>query len=104
MSSQQSNTTPNLFAGKANTILDFLRQLYPNGPWVLTAIVPDGSTETKTLQPDTEAKLRAFVEKYDGKRNIYYLVNEPKAPLSSPDNDFGGDRSRAAMHAACELR
>jgi hypothetical protein len=46
--------------------VDFLKQLRPGGPWVLTAIVPDGPTETITAR-DAKA-VDAFVGKHDGKR------------------------------------
>jgi hypothetical protein len=50
--------------------IQFLEQLRPGGPWVLTAIVPDGPTETITAT--TVEAVDAFVRRYDGKRNLYY--------------------------------
>ena len=63
------------------TGIDFLKKLRPGGPWVLTAIVPDGATETITAR-DAEA-VRAFVRKHDGKRNIYYSVNPTRRAMTS---------------------
>jgi hypothetical protein len=35
--------------------IDFLQLAQPGGPWVITAIEPDGCTETKTFCDDEEA-------------------------------------------------
>lgn len=57
----------------AETACSFLEQLRPGGPWVLTAIKPDGPTETITaFKPED---VRRFVSKNDGKKNLYYSVN-----------------------------
>ena len=59
--------------------LKFLSWLRPDGPWVLTAIQPDGPIETRTVQTIEEAA--AFIERHDGKRNLYYSPNPSKRPL-----------------------
>lgn len=51
------------------------------GPWVLTAIVVDGTTETATFTDPDE--MSAWVAKRNGKLNLYYMVNDPKRPLTS---------------------
>jgi predicted P-loop ATPase len=57
----------------AETALSFLEQLRPAGPWVLTAIIPDGSTDTVTAcNPDD---VRKFIRQNAGKKNIYFSVN-----------------------------
>ena len=61
--------------------IDFLKQFRLDGPWVLTAIIPDGATETITAR-DADA-VRVFVRKHDGKRNIYYSVNPTREEMSS---------------------
>ena len=67
-------------AAPCNEAVDFLEQLRPGGPWVLSAIVPDGTIETITaLSPSA---VRAFVERYDGKRNLYFGVNPTREVLS----------------------
>ena len=38
--------------------------------------------ETKVFDPDAEAALRAFIAKHDGKRNLYYSVNEPRPDIT----------------------
>jgi hypothetical protein len=58
---------------KATEALSFLEQLRPGGPWVLTAIIPDGLTETITAHSADE--VRKFVCKNDGKKNLYYSIN-----------------------------
>src|SRR5262249_50698460 len=49
-------------------------------PWVLTAIIPDGLTDTITAH--TTAEIDSFVRKYDGKRNIYYSTNPVRGAVS----------------------
>ena len=60
--------------------LIFLSSLRPGGPWVLSAIVPDGPIETITAL--TPSDVRAFVARYDGKRNIYFGVNPTREVLN----------------------
>ena len=58
---------------KAGEAIGFLKRLRPGGPWVLTAIIPDGITTTITVL--TEQDAAAFIDKYNGKQNLYYSVN-----------------------------
>ena len=60
--------------------IDFLEQLRPGGPWVLTAIIPDGQTETRTVTDLAAA--RKFIAEHNGKRNLYYSINPTKTPIS----------------------
>jgi hypothetical protein len=62
-----------------NEATGFLEQLRPSGPWILTAITPDGPTETITAR--TAAEIDAFVKNHDGKRNLYYSVNPTKTEV-----------------------
>ena len=62
-----------------NESIRFLKQLRPNGPWVLTAITPDGPTNTITAR--TAVEVDAFVSEHNGKRNIYYSVNPTRTAL-----------------------
>jgi hypothetical protein len=50
----------------AETAVDFLEQLRPP-PWVVTAIVPDGATETITAQGD---EARDFICANDGELQV----------------------------------
>ena len=63
----------------ASLPLAFLEKLRPGGPWVLTAIVPDGATTTITAR--TPDEVEAFVRKHDGKRNLYYSVNPTRTAM-----------------------
>ncbi len=60
-------------AGDASTASHFLERLRPGGPWVLTAIVPDGPTTTITARDPNE--VTDFIRRHDGQRNLYYAVN-----------------------------
>jgi hypothetical protein len=54
--------------------LDFLQQWRASGPWVLTAIVVErGPTETRTFTEEEAA--RAWLDRHNGERNIYFHVN-----------------------------
>ena len=63
-----------------NDTVEFLKLLRPRGPWVLSAIVPDGAIETITAK--TEGDISAFVSKHSGKRNLYYSVNPTRTALT----------------------
>ena len=43
--------------------IDFLKRLRPEGPWVLTAIIPDGATVTITARDADD--VRAFVRTHE---------------------------------------
>jgi hypothetical protein len=58
---------------------NFLEKLRPGGPWVLTAIVPDGATTTITA--NTFDQVEAFVREHNGKRNLYYSVNPTRTAM-----------------------
>ncbi len=59
--------------------LRFLRMIYPEGPWMLTAISVDKKMiEARTFFPDEEEQVAAWL-KLNGNRNLYYSVNEPTA-------------------------
>ena len=59
--------------------VDFLLALRRTGPWLLTAIVPDGPTTTETATSPQEVD--RFVAKYDGRQNLYYSVNPTKRSM-----------------------
>lgn len=62
--------------------LDFLRWLYPNGPWLMTAINTEQTeTPSRTFHPGQEDQFAQWLERnYD--RNIYYSVNRPLRDMS----------------------
>lgn len=69
--------------GETRAALSFLERLYPEGPWVLTSIETDrkGIT-TATFGPANRDDAFAWIEGYNGRRNIYFSVNPPTRPLS----------------------
>jgi hypothetical protein len=64
-----------------NDAVEFLALLRPGGPWVLSAIEPDGKIETITAK--TDGDVRAFVSEYNGARNLYYSVNPTRKAMTS---------------------
>jgi hypothetical protein len=50
---------------------------------VLTSIIPDGMIETATFGPRNFSEASAWIESYQGKRNIYFHVNPVRRALSS---------------------
>jgi P4 family phage/plasmid primase-like protien len=59
--------------------IGFLELLRPSGPWVLTAITPDGPATTETFFK-AEAVAR-WIERENTNRNIYVMVAEPIGAL-----------------------
>lgn len=57
--------------------LEFLRLIYPDGPWMLTAISVDKkSIEARTFDQDEHDDVLAWLNLHAHK-NLYYSVNEP---------------------------
>jgi hypothetical protein len=84
---RQANNTANVSGAQAQDVaeqiseaISFLKQLRPSGPWVLTAIIPDGQTTTITAH--TSGEIDAFIREHNGKRNIYYSVNPTRTAVS----------------------
>ncbi len=68
---------------RTDEAIDFLKKFRADGPWVLTAIKPAGGfTDTRTFYPKDEINLAAWIGKYQGLWNLYFMVNPPKADLS----------------------
>lgn len=67
--------------GRTADAVSFLQRFRPAGPWLLTWIDPNKKgIETRTF---TEAAAAAaWIEKYNGQRNIYFSVNPATRPLS----------------------
>jgi hypothetical protein len=59
--------------------VQFLKQLRPIGPWLLSAIIPDGKPTTRLVE--NEAQIAEFIRRYNGKRNLYYAVNPTNPAL-----------------------
>src|SRR5262249_34891775 len=64
--------------------IKFLQHLYPEGPWVLTAIVPDGATKTQTFTQSQLEPARKFIAEHNRNgENVYYSINPTKRTLQS---------------------
>jgi Mesyanzhinovviridae DNA primase len=59
----------------ADEALAFLKALRREGPWVLTAIIPDGATTTRTFEAADETGVREFIETNNATKNIYFTGN-----------------------------
>jgi hypothetical protein len=66
---------------KGTAAVTFLQRLAPNSSWVLTAIIPDGDTLTRTF--DNEQARRFIAAQNAAKKNLYYSINPTKTALSS---------------------
>jgi hypothetical protein len=64
-----------------DTALSFLQALRPNGPWTLTAIVPNGETFTDTVN-NVDAARRWIAAHSAAGRNLYYALNPLRYPMS----------------------
>lgn len=63
--------------------LEFLLRYAPEGPWVLTSIEPDRKgIETQTFGPASSGTMLEWLQKWGGRRNIYFGVNKPLRSLS----------------------
>jgi hypothetical protein len=71
--------------GNSQGALAFLRQWAPQGPWVLNAIDPERkkSLIAQTFDPSSERECLTFIEHWNGKRNLYFLVNVPREALAT---------------------
>lgn len=62
--------------------LDFLRDLYPDGPWCLAAIRPEGGAPVvATFDPATASPCAAWIERHAA-QNLYYHVNEVRCAIA----------------------
>lgn len=66
--------------------IDFLRRWSPGDDWCLTAIIPDGKTETRTFRPSEGEAAAAWIEARQGSKNLYFHVNPVRRPLSNKAN------------------
>lgn len=83
--------------------IDFLRRWSPADDWVLTAIIPDGKTETRTFKPSEADAAADWIEGHQGKRNLYFTPNRVRRPMSVKPSkpDIAAFR---ALWAALRLR
>lgn len=71
--------------GDTKAALAFLAQWAPQGPWVLNAIDPERKKGliAQTFDPKTAKECAAFIEHWNGTRNLYFLVNVPREHLTT---------------------
>lgn len=63
-------------SGNNSKICAFLKRIYPEGPWALSAIAVDRKgMETQTFFPDDQKRLLNWLEHHNGKNNLYWHVN-----------------------------
>jgi len=69
--------------GDTAAAVEFLLKFYPKGPWVLTSIDPSKKgIETKTFTLEQIEPLTEWIDKWNGKRNIYFSEAEPIRPVT----------------------
>src|SRR5262245_25022648 len=93
---------------------DFLTELRPRGPWLLVAIDPNKNKgNTTAITAHDQAEALSFIERWNGKRNLYYTVNPTRQPMTKKpaktdiaaieymlaDLDPAGDETPAAAKA-----
>ncbi len=63
-------------SGAVTSAIEFLKVVYPEGPWCLTAICPERrGIETRTFRPEGEVELQRWLARFNGSRNLYWHVN-----------------------------
>ena len=79
-----SNQQHDAIRGDTSAAIDFLKSMHPIGPWALTAIDPEkkAGAVTATFSPPSEAAARDFIDLWNGRRNLYFAVNHPRAAMS----------------------
>ena len=59
-----------------------LTHIYPNGPWILSAVVPDGDNDITTRTFDDLTTAIKFVDDHNGTHNLYYAPYPTRKALS----------------------
>lgn len=79
-----SNPKPNSIRGDTLAAIDFLKSMHPIGPWALTVIDPEkkAGAVTATFSPSSEAAAGDFIDLWNGRRNLYFAVNHPRAAMN----------------------
>lgn len=68
----------------ANSPIDFLQAFHPDGPWCLTVLDPEqkAGAVTATFSPQRVEQAAAFIDAWNGKRNLYFSVNMLREAMS----------------------
>jgi hypothetical protein len=74
-----SEPEPEMVHGDSESAVAFLEHWRP-GPWLLSAIEPDGRIETREFSKPEP--MRRWIEGWNGKRNIYYAFNPTRLGLT----------------------
>lgn len=71
--------------GDSTAALDFLQRWAPDGPWMVTAVDPERKKRLvgQTFGGKQSVELLAFIEHWNGKRNLYFSVNTPRHEIAS---------------------
>lgn len=73
--------------GRTDLAIKFLKMFYPKGPWLITSISTDRKgINTSVFGPNTEEQCIAYIDKYNGDRNMYFTVNRPSNGFFKRDN------------------
>lgn len=67
--------------GNTQEAVEFLTKFYAGARWVLTAVLPDGKTDTRTFHEPAEAS--KWISELQGKKNMYFHVNPTRSDMSS---------------------
>lgn len=67
-----------------NVAVDFLTGMHPTAPWVLTVLDPENVEKsiTATFGVSAEAKVRTFIERWNGERGLYFSTNPLRMAMS----------------------
>lgn len=69
---------------RTDEAMKFLRKWRMDGPWVLTAISSSNDgIATKTFTIESLEEMQAWIENYNGKRNLYFTINEVSGNFDS---------------------
>lgn len=70
-----TDETPPELRPDTGAAIKFLKLYAPEGPWLLTKIVPDGRIDTATFGPSSIEECRRWIDIDLGERNFYFSVN-----------------------------
>ena len=73
--SAKSTTEINVAPTDVNQAVAFLENMHPNGPWVLTSIIPGGRVTTSTFFAEETSAMKDWIELRTGLENLYWQVN-----------------------------
>jgi P4 family phage/plasmid primase-like protien len=92
-------------SGDTAAAMGFLENWRSGGPWVLTSIVPDGRTTTKTFTglDESREQLREWIDQLQSRENIYFTVNDVYGSVTSKPNK-GAVSAIRALHVDIDPR